>query len=87
MKTLAPLALSAALLSACVVPEGGSDPVVEDPYRDISPAARAALPQGMSPGFLIKDANGCYGVALEDSEVPSGPPLRGPGGIQVCDAI
>lgn len=53
--------------------------------RNVSPAALAALPRGIDPGFLIKDENGCYGIALEATETPSGPPLLNAAGQQVCD--
>ncbi len=53
--------------------------------NDASPAALAALPPGVDPAFLIKDENGCYGIALEAAEVPTGPPLRDATGQQVCD--
>ncbi|WOI55276.1 hypothetical protein [Palleronia sp. LCG004] len=74
------IALVTAAPASCMMPE-------EEPgrVRDVSPAALAALPQGVDPAFLIRDENGCYGVALEASEAPNGPPLRDATGQQVCD--
>lgn len=56
---------------------------------EVSPAALAALPEGVDPGFLIKDSNGCYGIVIEVA--PEGTPASGPAlldadGVQVCDA-
>lgn len=51
--------------------------------RNISPEAMAALPDGVDPGFLVRDDAGCYGVVLE-AEGP-GVPLRNDLGQQVCD--
>ncbi|QFU09220.1 hypothetical protein PARPLA_02410 [Rhodobacteraceae bacterium THAF1] len=86
-------------LTGCVMPETGTTtesaggvetasapaPAFQAP-RGTSPAALAALPAGMSPAMLIRDGNGCYGLAIEATEPVSGIPLRGPGGAQVCDA-
>ncbi|SPJ24058.1 hypothetical protein [Palleronia abyssalis] len=84
MKALSGVCAIILLLSGCVtapisVEEDGT-------VRNVSPAALAALPRGISPEFLIKDANGCYGIALEQAEIPSGIPLRNDAGQQVCDA-
>lgn len=53
---------------------------------DISPRALAALPPGVDPAFLIRDREGCYGIAIEDVDPPSGPALRDAQGNQICDA-
>lgn len=58
-------------------------PVVDD---GPSPAALAALPTGIDPSFLIKDGNGCYGIAVEQTEPQTGVALLDASGQQVCDA-
>ena len=80
MKTFLMIALVTAAPATCTLPNETAGTV-----RDVSPAALAALPRGIDPGFLIKDENGCYGIALEASEIPSGPPLVNVAGQQVCD--
>ncbi|WP_168771096.1 hypothetical protein [Palleronia sediminis] len=52
---------------------------------DASPRAIAALPPGMSPSFLIRGADGCYGIALENNDPPTGIPLRDASGAPICD--
>ena len=79
-----PLVLAAlcVALSGCVIPgfdEGG-------PGGDVSPAALAALPDGIPPGFLLKNGDGCYMVVIEASEPLRGAPLRDDSGNIVCDA-
>lgn len=82
MKTVLMIVLVTAAPATCTLPgETTGTP------RNVSPAALAALPNGIDPGFLIKDENGCYGVALEAAEVPTGPPLIGADGRQVCDGL
>lgn len=71
------------ILSATDEPEQAQAPQMP---RDVSPAALAALPRGMSPQFLIKDAANCYGVAIEASDPVRGVPLLNDAGQQVCDA-
>lgn len=78
-------------LAGCVVDPGilpGTDEPdrTSDVPRDVSPAALAALPRGMSPAFLIKDGSGCYGLALEATKPLRGVPLLNDAGQQVCDA-
>ncbi|WP_102107132.1 hypothetical protein [Oceaniglobus roseus] len=70
------IALGTALLglAACVQPPAGP-----------SPAAIAALPPGVDKSFLIKDANGCYGIGIEQSEPQTGVALLDATGKQVCD--
>ncbi len=69
-----------AILSGCIFSEYDE----EGRLRNISPEARTALPNGIDPGFLVRDDQGCYGVVLE-AEGP-GVPLRNDLGQQVCDA-
>lgn len=79
-------------LAGCVVDPGFLSSGTDEPAptsdvpRDVSPAALAALPRGMSPGFLIKDGSGCYGLALEATKPLRGVPLLNDAGQQVCDA-
>ena len=70
------------LLGACVLSEYDED----GRLRNVSPAAFAALPQGIDPAFLIRDENGCYGVILEQGETAQGIALLDKQGIPVCDA-
>lgn len=82
LKTLAILAFATAAPTSCTMTERPDDGRIPN----ISPAAMAALPQGVDPRFLIRDSNGCYGIALEAAEVPTGIALRNDAGQQVCDA-
>lgn len=54
--------------------------------RDLSPAAVAALPDGVSSDFLLKNGDGCYLVVLEAADPPRGVLLRDDLGVPVCDA-
>lgn len=78
-------------LGGCVI-DPSSLSAIDEPQqgprmpRDVSPAALAALPRGMSPQFLIKDAANCYGLALEAGDPVRGVPLLNDAGQQVCDA-
>ncbi|WP_375261635.1 hypothetical protein [Palleronia sp.] len=90
MKNIVLCLAAVAGLAGCVVEPGalaGTDEPdrTSNVPRDVSPAALAALPRGISPEFLIKDASGCYGVALEASEPLRGVPLLNDAGLQVCD--
>jgi hypothetical protein len=82
VKTLMMLALATAP-ATCEMAMAPSDKPVE-----ASPAALAALPPGVDPGFLIKDGNGCYGIAIEvpqEGAPQTGPALLDATGQQVCD--
>lgn len=79
MKKWIMMVSAAAALAGCVMDDGTGR------VNDASPAALAALPEGIDPGFLIRDENGCYGIVLEATETPQGPPLRDAFGQQVCD--
>ena len=70
------------LLGACVMSEYDE----EGRLRNISPAALAALPAGIAPAVLIRDADGCYGIVLVQSETAEGVRLLNDQGVQVCDA-
>jgi hypothetical protein len=73
------LFLAGCVTAPVTVAEDGS-------VRGVSPAAMAALPRGISPAFLIKDVNNCYGIAVEASDPPRAVPLLNDAGQQVCDA-
>lgn len=79
MRTYAALAIAAILLSGCIFSQYGED----GRLRNISPAAMAALPDGMDPGFLARDDAGCYVLAIDASG--TGIPLRDGAGVPVCD--
>ncbi|WP_425093236.1 hypothetical protein [Tropicimonas sp. S265A] len=52
---------------------------------DISPAALAALPDGVPPSLLIRDGNGCYGIAIEKTEPQTGAALLDANRQPICD--
>lgn len=79
---LIPMAACVAL-AGCVMPGSGDG---DGPRRDVSPAALAALPEGMPPDFLLKNGDGCYMIVLEATEPLRGAPLRDDLGVPVCDA-
>ncbi len=81
LPALAGLAMAA--LAGCEMPNATDETGL---LRNISPQALAALPSGIDPRFLIRDGNGCYGVALEVTEPPSGIALMDAAGQPVCDA-
>lgn len=54
--------------------------------NDISPEALAALPAGVPPSLLIRDANGCYGIAIEKTEPQIGAALLDANRQPICDA-
>ncbi|SFP72236.1 hypothetical protein [Tranquillimonas alkanivorans] len=68
--------------AGCDVPDPNAPP---EPIDDISPAAMAALPEGVDPIFLIRDAQGCYGISVEATEPVTGVALLDAEGNQVCD--
>lgn len=53
---------------------------------DISPQALAALPEGVPPSLLIRDANGCYGIAIEKTEPQIGAALLDENRQPICDS-
>ncbi|MDJ0860177.1 MAG: hypothetical protein QNI90_13175 [Dinoroseobacter sp.] len=52
---------------------------------DISPKALEALPAGVPPSLLIRDANGCYGIAIEKTEPQIGAALLDENRQPICD--
>ena len=52
---------------------------------NISPRALAALPEGVPPSLLIRDRNGCYGIAIEVTEPQVGAPLTDENQQLICD--
>jgi len=71
-------------LAACEMTDPGPG-VGPQGLRNVSPAAIAALPPGIDSTFLIRDDNGCYGLAVEQTEPQTGVALLGADGRQVCD--
>lgn len=54
--------------------------------NNISPEALAALPAGVPPSLLIRDGNGCYGIAIEKTEPQTGAALMNANRQPICDA-
>lgn len=79
MRTFRTLAIAAVVLTGCIFSEYDE----EGRLRNISPAAMAALPRGMDPGFLVRDEAGCYILVVDEGG--GGVPLRNDAGVQVCD--
>ena len=69
-------------LAAC---EPLTDEVGVPLLEDISPRALAALPDGVPPSLLIRDKNGCYGIAIEATEPQTGAPLMDADQQLICD--
>ena len=91
MKRLLPLALLP-LLAACEVPPeemGGS--LFEEPSAEpaapapLPPQVLAALPAGVPPSVVTRNADGCYLLTLEVTTPPTGYPLRDAAGNPVCE--
>lgn len=53
---------------------------------DISPEALAALPAGVPPSLLIRDGNGCYGIAIEKTDPQIGAALLDANRQPICDS-
>lgn len=85
LKVLMIMALAAAP-GACELADPGTTAAPATGLRNVSPAAIAALPPGIDQTFLIRDSNGCYGLAVELTEPQTGIALLGADGRQVCDA-
>ncbi len=83
LKTLMIVAFAAAP-GACEMADTG-DAAAPTGLSNIAPAALAALPQGIDSSFLIRDNNGCYGLAVERTEPQTGVALLDATGKQVCD--
>ncbi len=91
LRALAFTLLAAVLVAGCAAPMAGMGGPFAQADRpvglsDISSAALAALPSGMDPRLLIRDRAGCYGIAVEATEPPSGIALFDANGQPVCDA-
>ncbi|RVT86734.1 hypothetical protein DXV76_01210 [Rhodobacteraceae bacterium CCMM004] len=82
LRTAMILAITASGLAGCVMPQDTNEDGVID---DISPRAIAALPPGVSPAFLIRNADGCYGIEIEVTVPPSGVALTDANGLPICD--
>lgn len=67
----------------------GCEPLTDEAgvplLEDISPRALAALPEGVPPSLLIRDGNGCYGIAIEATEPQTGAPLMDENQQLICD--
>jgi hypothetical protein len=72
----------AVLLAAC---EPLTDEAGVPLLQDISPRALAALPEGVPPSLLIRDKNGCYGIAIEATVPQTGAPLTDANRELICD--
>jgi hypothetical protein len=78
------------LLLIGAVALAGCEPTLTDEagvpvLNDISPRALAALPAGVPPSLLIRDRNGCYGVAIEKTEPQTGAALMDENRQPICD--
>lgn len=73
----------------CVLALPACEPLTDEAgvplLEDISPRALAALPEGVPPSLLIRDANGCYGIAIEATEPQTGAPLLDADRQLICD--
>jgi hypothetical protein len=75
------LAVALALAACAPVTDEAGVPLL----TDISPRALAALPEGVPPSLLIRDRNGCYGIAIELTEPQVGAPLMDADQQLICD--
>ena len=86
------------LLAACAAPpqtEAPPSPFLGGVFRPaaaqaptpapLPPQVLAALPPGVPPSVVTRNADGCYLVTLERMEPPGGYPLRDAAGNRVCD--
>jgi len=85
LKVLMIMALAAAP-GACEMATPTETAFKPSGLSNVSPAAIAALPPGIDQTFLIRDGNGCYGLAVEQTEPQTGVALLDADGRQVCDA-
>ena len=51
----------------------------------LPPQVLAALPAGVPPSVVTRNADGCYLITLERTDPPSGYPLTDAGGNRVCE--
>lgn len=75
---------------AAVLGLAACEPVQKDEagvplLNDISPRALAALPAGVPPSLLIRDSDGCYGIAIEKTQPQTGAALLDANRQPICD--
>lgn len=65
---------------------GGPDPAIEEGPPPLPPEVAPYMPPGV-PGTLIRTGvNGCYVFSVEETDPPTGFPVRDNQGNQVCPA-
>ncbi|MBW7922039.1 MAG: hypothetical protein H3C51_08060 [Rubellimicrobium sp.] len=93
MTRLLPLALLP-LLAACAdgaplgLPFGSADAgaTADEGPVPVPPEVAPYLPPGVPGTLVMRDANGCYLFTIEETDPPSGFPVRDSHGNQVCPA-
>lgn len=80
-------------LAGCTAPEGGGAPLgglfggpEPEVPAPLPPQVLAALPPGVPPSVVTRNADGCYLLTIERTVPPSGFPLTDAAGNQVCEA-
>ena len=61
---------------------GKSQPAVPEP---LPPQVVAALPAGVPPSVVTRNADGCFLITLERTDPPTGFPLTDAAGNRVCE--
>ena len=61
---------------------GKPEPVVPEP---LPPQVLSALPVGVPPSVVTRNADGCYLITLEITDPPTGFPLTDADGDRVCE--
>lgn len=79
------------LLIACaeVVPAGllpGADAQAEAEPLPLPPEVAPYMPPGVPGTLVMRDVNGCYVFTIEETDPPTGFPIRDNQGNQVCPA-
>lgn len=78
-------------LAACAgadrgFPLGGRAGLPEPaPPEPLPPRVLAALPAGVPPSVVTRNADGCYLITLERTDPPTGFPLTDAAGDRICD--